>query len=393
MPNPMPDKVGCSLETPAFIYDEALILQKLALLAQVREDADVRVLYSVKALPCLPLLARMSPHVDGYSVSSLFEARLAAEALAAAGLRKTRRLHITTPGLRAEELPELADLCDAISFNSLEQCQRLAPLAGAGPSLGIRVNPDRSFLADVRYDPCRPRSKLGVPLPDLQAALDRTGRVRIPPLAGLHFHTVFESRSLDPLRDTLAIIEAALGPSLSRLDWLNLGGGYLFDDTGLAAELAAIVGRLRQCYGLEVYIEPGKAIVGEAGTLLARVIDCFEREGMAIAVLDSGVHHLPEVFEYQKPPQVAEHCPEGDFPCLLVGNSCLAGDVFGEYRFESPLKLGDPIRFTGVGAYAMVKASRFNGHDLPALYLQEPGGAVSLMKRYGYEDYHGYWSP
>ncbi|MFN5745724.1 MAG: carboxynorspermidine decarboxylase [Methylococcaceae bacterium] len=379
-------------ETPAFIYDEALILQKLALLAQVREDLDVRVLYSVKALPCLPLLTRMSPYVDGYSVSSLFEARLAAEALTAAGLRKTRRIHITTPGLRAEELPELADLCDAISFNSLEQCQRLAPLAGVGPSLGVRVNPGRSFLADVRYDPCRPRSKLGVPLSDLQAALDQTGRVQIPPLAGLHFHTVFESRRLDPLRDTLAIIEAALGPGLSRLDWLNLGGGYLFDDTGLAAELAAIVGPLRQRYGLEVYIEPGKAIVGEAGTLLASVIDCFEREGMAIAVLDTGVHHLPEVFEYQKPPPVAEHCPEGDFPCLLVGNSCLAGDVFGEYRFEAPLTLGDRIRFTGVGAYAMVKASRFNGHNLPALYLQESGGAVNLMKRYDYEDYHGYWS-
>jgi carboxynorspermidine decarboxylase len=124
---------------------------------------------------------------------------------------------------------------------------------------------------------------------------------------------------------------------------------------------------------------------------VASVIDRFERDGKAIAVLDSGVHHLPEVFEYQKPPSVAGQRSDGPFEYLLAGCTCLAGDLFGEYRFAAPLAIGDKLVFENVGAYSLIKANRFNGYDLPAIYALGTDGRIKPMKRFGYEDYRRQW--
>jgi carboxynorspermidine decarboxylase len=379
--------------TPAFLYDESLILDRLKLLAGLRAESGGRVLYSVKALPFTAVLALARPWIDGFAVSSLFEARLAAEVLdrTADGERRGS-LHITTPGLRAEEIGELAERCDYIGFNSLEQWRRLAPRTAGHASPGLRVNPGLSFLDDRRYDPCRPFSKLGVPVAELAAALADDPQLAAS-LEGIHFHTLFESRAFGPLRATLDRIERALGPALERLRWINLGGGYLFETAADLREPAELIRGLRARHGVEVFFEPGKAVVGRAGSLVATVIDRFERDGRAIAVLDTGVHHLPEVFEYQKSPELAEHDPSGDFPCLLAGCTCLAGDVFGEYRFTEPLAVGDRVVFRNVGAYSLVKASRFNGYDLPALYAVRADGRIEAVKRYGYGDYRRHWTP
>lgn len=377
------------LTTPALVFSEAAIRRQLDLLSAIRESSGCRILYSIKALPFAGLLDLILPAVDGFSASSLPEARLAAEAFQRGG--KSGSLHITTPGLRQTEIAELAGLCDAISFNSLEQFQRLHPALEGHASAGIRVNPQLSFLADRRYDPCRPFSKLGVPIGDLTAALESDARLASQ-VEGIHFHTLFESRSFEPLLATLANIEAALGRRMERLRWINLGGGYLLESEQAAEALAGIVRDLRGRWGVAAYFEPGKAVVGPAGTLVASVIDRFERDGKAIAVLDSGVHHLPEVFEYQKPPQVAGHHSEGRFEYLLVGCTCLAGDVFGEYRFEQPLNVGSRVALENVGAYALVKASRFNGYDLPSIHFQGLDGQTTLVKRFGYEDYQRFWS-
>lgn len=378
-----------ALETPAFIYREAEIFRRLDLLSMVRERSGGRILYSVKALPFTGVLDLIRPHVDGFAVSSLFEARLASEVLRLGG--GAGSLHITTPGLRAREIEELAGLCGAISFNSLEQFRRLQPRLEDRASAGIRVNPGLSFLNDPRYDPCRPFSKLGVPLDDLVRALaEDTGLA--DRIEGLHFHTLFESRSLAPLGLTLEKIERILGPAMDGLRWINLGGGHLLESSDEAWELAGMIRDLRARRRVKVFIEPGKAMVGKAGSLVTSVIDRFERDGKAVAVLDSGVHHLPEVFEYQKTPSVAGHRSDGPFECLLAGCTCLAGDVFGEYRFAAPLKIGDKLVFENVGAYSLIKASRFNGYDLPAIYILGTDGRMRLTKRFGYEDYRRQWT-
>lgn len=371
-------------DTPAFLYDEASLRYTLDLLGNVRERSGAKILYSVKAQPFAGLLRFLRPRLDGFAVSSLFEARLAATA-------GNLPLHITTPGLRVEDIGEIAEICACVSFNSLEQCRRLLPQVEGRVSVGLRVNPGLSFLADRRYDPCRPHSKLGIPLHELAAALaeDEAWATRIE---GLHFHTLFESRCFEPLRATLEGIEAALGPRLDRLRWLNLGGGYWFENGSQVEPLIRLLRDWKRRHPQEIYLEPGKALAGPAGTLVTSVIDRFERDGVSVAVLDSGVQHLPEVFEYQKPPHLRQHCPDGVFEYLLAGCSCLAGDLFGTYRLRQPLGVGDRLEFAAVGAYAPVKASRFNGHDLPSLWLRREDGSLECMKRHGYAEYLRQWS-
>ncbi len=372
--------------TPAFVYHLPQIEQSVALLDGVRQASGCKALYSVKAFPFSDLLKQISERLDGFSVSSLFEARLASEVLQGRGT-----IHITTPGLRSDEIDEVAALCDAISFNSLSQWSRFGAQCRTLSSCGLRVNPQHSFLSDPRYDPCRQHSKLGVPLSQLNALVEANDS-RLDGLEGLHFHTLFGSRSFAPLKKTVQRIEHHLGPLLESIKWINLGGGYLFDQQETMNELSELVNRLRQQWDLTVYFEPGRALIGDAGYLVSSVIDLFESDGKTIAVLDSSVNHNPELFEYQRRPDLAGEMPGSSHGVILAGATCLSGDLFGEYQLPQPLKLADRVIFKNVGAYSMIKANRFNGQNLPSIYALERDGAITLKRHYHYQEYRAQWS-
>jgi len=383
-PASLPPFCGHPMQTPAFVFDESHLSAIGRLLRQARTLSGCRMLYSVKALPFKPVLDLLAPWVDGFAVSSLHEARLAAPL----GLP----LHITTPGLRPAESAEIGALCRFVAFNSWEQFRRLEASVGEQASLGLRVNPGLSFLSDPRFDPCRPDSKLGIPLDELTQALALDGTIPAR-IKGLHFHTVFSSRSFAPLRETMAMIEQRLGADfLARLDWINLGGGYLFERLEDLSGLIDAASDWRLRLGLDVFFEPGKAVAGRAGYLCATVIDRFRRDGKTVAVLDSTVNHHPEIFEYQKRPEPAWAEPDAGECAILAGCTCLAGDVFGEYRFERLPEVGERLCFADVGAYSLIKANRFNGYDLPAIYAWDGAKALRLLKSPRFEDYRSQWT-
>lgn len=364
--------------TPAFVIDEKTIHANLTELLDLKKQSTCRLLYSIKALPLESVLLLAKEYVDGFSVSSLFEARLAKEILVYKG-----SIHITTPGLRDDEFNQISEFCSHISFNSLPQYQRLHKQSNKQSSLGLRLNPKLSFSKDIRFDPCRPHSKLGV---EIESLID------IPEnIAGLHVHTVFSNTDYQALEKTVALLEQKLGDQLKQLQWLNLGGGYLYHQINNHQPFIDLVKRLRARYGIEVFIEPGKAIVGNAGYLVTSVIDSFISDDKLLVVLDTSVNHNPEVFEYQKSPELLEADKRGEYACLLVGSSCLAGDVFGEYFFKKQPKVGDRLVFTHVGAYSLIKANRFNGYNLPDVYSADENGAISLLTQSSYQDYRKQW--
>jgi carboxynorspermidine decarboxylase len=384
--DPLLEKLLAVPTTPAFVYDENRLHEAFALLESARGRSGCKILYSIKALPFAGVLGLAADYVDGLSVSSLFEARLAHEVLSGQG-----SIHITTPGLRTDEMAEITSLCDFISFNSLPQWERFRQLVEGCASAGLRVNPQRSFLDDARYDPCRPYSKLGVPLPQIRASFVH-GVMNEHGVEGLHLHTACELRSFEPLRETVRHIERELGGMIRGLLWINLGGGYLFDQPDDLRGLFELVDYLRDKWQVDVYFEPGKAVVGEAGYLVASVIDLYESDEKTIAVLDTSVNHLPEVFEYQRRPELVGEESSAPYSLLLAGCTCLAGDLFGEYHFSRPCRVGDRLVFSNVGAYSLIKANRFNGYNLPAIYAYDPTGRLQRMKSYDYADYRRQWT-
>ncbi len=365
--------------SPAFVVDEAEVLKALKALAMLRERSGCKVLYSIKSLPLSAVMKLAKPYIDGFSVSSLFEALLADEILAGQG-----SIHLTTPGIRSDEMAELTSLCTHISANSLSQFRRLASVDPKQASIGLRINPKLSFTEDDRYDPCRQYSKLGADISEVLNS-DIVNKIK-----GLHFHTVFSAPDYAPLLQTMDKLRQLMGNQLANLDWLNLGGGYLFDQIADNSGFIEQATQLKQKFDVDVIIEPGNAIVGKAGYLLATVLDCFNSDGKAIAILDTSVNHNPQVFEYQRQPELAEHDPEGTYPVILAGSTCLAGDIFGEYRFNQPVLIGDKLVFKNLGAYSLVKANQFNGYNLPDIYMTN-GEQIRLIKQHTYQDYRQQW--
>ena len=368
--------------TPALVYDQGVLANLANTARTVRECWGGGVLYAVKACAFSDVLQELAPALDGFAVSSLFEARLVHD------LHPKVPIHLTTPGLRDDEIDELADLCSFVTFNSETQFLRFGPRFHQLASIGLRVNTGVSSVEDSRYDPARRHSKLGIPMRSLSGCL-ASSHVAV---RGLHFHTNSDSVDLAELETNVeALVESACGAG--RFEWVNFGGGYLFGDIFDFEPLGRSAALARRYLCDEILVEPGAGLVRSAGYLVSTVIDEFNRDGTSIAVLDTSVNHIPEVLEFGLEPEVIGATELGQYEYLLVGSSCLAGDVFGRYRFAEPLELRKTVTFMNVGSYAQSKSDRFNGINLPAVWLATPDGLLEQRQSLGYENFLEQWVP
>lgn len=366
------------IQTPSFVYDEQIIIQTLEALKEFGIKSDCRVIFSMKSFAVPDALFLIARYLNGFSVSSFFEAKLAREVVGTSG-----NVHMVTPGYKPNEIDDIVEIADYISFNSLSQWERFSERVSQQASCGLRINPQLSFVEDKRYNPCRKHSKLGVPLTQLQKALTMNKEL-YQEIQGVHFHTNSGSETYGPLLATVKHLDRQIPKLLSSVSWINLGGGYLF---GNAADLYEAIRIPKDKYNLDVFIEPGQGVVEEAGYIVSSVIDIFESEGKNIAVIDTTVNHMPEVFEYQYKPEIMQEAPDGLHEYILAGSTCLAGDVFGTYKFAEPLDIDSRIVFKYMGAYTLVKAHMFNGVNLPSIYAYTQDGRLELKKEFGYEDY------
>lgn len=380
-PQPSRDLTGMALTTPALVWDIDILDSRRTALAGFAADHGCALLYSVKASGVGPVLKRLAPTVAGFACSSPFEARLARKYL---GARKS--VHLTSPALSARQWAEAAPHCDHVTFNSLGQWRALAPGLDESVQRGLRLNPGHSIVADPRFDPCRPGSKLGVPLADLATALD-AGPEAFARIDGLHVHTACGNRSFKGLSATFKRIEAALPELLGKIHWFNLGGGYLFDKIRKSDRFAGVVSRLRDNYGVRVFIEPGTAMVQDAAAIVTTVVDMVDNGGPPIAVLDTTVNHMLEPFVYQYQPAVREAKRGARHTYVLAGATCLAGDILGPYDFRKPLKIGQRLTIDKVGAYTHGQSHWYNGVNLPAIYTVAGGRAARLRQAFDYDDF------
>ncbi len=370
-----------ALATPALVYSECVLIESAARLSDICANSNVALLYSLKALCQSHAVGALAPSLAGFSVCSPFEARFANEKCEA-----NLPLHITTPHFDAASFCEILSEGDYVTFNSIMQFRQNASQIAQEASIGLRVNPALSLVSDQRYDPCRQHSKLGVSIDELllnwkQLQADGTT------ITGIHFHTNCEGRDFGQLLRTVTHIDERCGHLLDKVNWINLGGGYLFAPEDSFTAFYAAVSLLQNHHNLSVFIEPGTAFVREAGYLVSTVVDRFSRDGKEIAVLDTTVNHMPEVFEFQFEPDVLGSHEDGKHRYILAGCSCLAGDLFGEYGFDAPLSIGDRVVFANVGDYTTTKWHYFNGINLPSIYMLTEDGELVLVKEFTYEEF------
>jgi carboxynorspermidine decarboxylase len=369
------------LDTPAYVINERVLDTDMRLLRQIADQAGCQLLYSPKASSLAPVLSGVAKHADGFACSSLFELRLVNEICAGDG-----SLHLVSPLIESRTLEEFGDRLNYVTFNSLSQWRHLRAHVSASTSVGLRINPELSFIRDPRYDPCRSNSKLGVPVSRL-AELMAEDRGFLRGVDGLHFHSNCESTDFASLLATARHIQDVVPLALEDVSWINLGGGYLFQSVEESAAFFETVALFRDGFGLQVFTEPGAAAVRRCGTIVSTVCDIFEGEDCQIAVLDTSVNHMPEVLEFQFEPDVLGHVDDGVHTYILAGCTCLAGDSFGQYAFDTPLTIGSQVTFMNMGAYSASKAHRFNGVALPTIYLRCETGRLEEIWSDDFNDF------
>lgn len=380
------------LPSPCFIVDEARLLANLSVLNSVHIRTGAKILLALKGFAMFSVFPLLKGVLSGTCASSPHEARLGREEFG--GIVST-----FAAGYSEEDVREVIPVSDHVIFNSFAQYQRFSPMveaaraAGKSVECGMRINPEHSEGAVAIYNPCSPGSRLGVRF-DIFAKEAANGG--ISGISGLHCHTLCQQNA-DALARTLDAVEANFGPYLRDMDWYNCGGGHHITrpdyDVDLLCERLI---RLRDAYGVQVYIEPGEAVALNTGVLKATVLDVVQAD-MPVVVLDtSAAAHMPDVLEMPYRPECIEpdgtmagEPGQGKWTARLAGKSCLAGDVIGEYSFSRPLRAGDVVLFTDMAHYTMVKTTTFNGLRLPAIARLTPQGEPVLVKEFGYEDFRG----
>ena len=363
------------LKTPCYVIHEAALVRNLEILQGLERRTGCKVLLAQKAFAAFALYPLVGEYLSGTTASGLFEARLGFEEMGG-------EVHVFSPAYTESDFAELVKICDHIIFNSFGQWEQFRALLPQKVSAGLRVNPEKSTQNHAIYDPCAPFSRLGATVQSLQGK-DLSG------IDGLHFHTLCEQNS-DALEITLDEFLRKFGGFLQGLKWVNIGGGHHITRADYDVErLERCIERLKS-HGLQVYIEPGEAVALHAGWLAASVLDIVQN-GMDIAIMDvSAACHMPDVLEMPYRPAIlgAGLPHEKPHTYRLAGNTCLAGDVIGDYSFGAPLKVGDRLLLCDMAIYSMVKNNTFNGTPLPSIAVLR-GGEVEVIRRFGYEDFKG----
>lgn len=368
-----------SLPSPAYILDCELLSINMDTIDRVRRETKADIIVALKANAMWSIFPELKKHSDGATASSLAEAHLVFDKFGF-------KTHTYAPVYCENEIDEILSYSTHITFNSLTQYERFGARArAAGVSCGLRINPEYSTVETDLYNPCDRGSRLGVLSEDL---------IELPEgLEGLHFHSLCESRP-DDLAATLEAVRKRFGRFFDRIKWLNLGGGHLMTHEEYDVDkLIDILNCLSADYPhLKLILEPGSAFTWDTGCLVATVEDIVSNGGTDTLMLNvSFACHMPDCLEMPyKPAIIGMHDPlDGERRWRMGGNSCLAGDFYGDWSFDDghePI-VGERIVFRDMIHYTMVKTTMFNGVTHPEIGIYDPATGYRCVRKFGYADY------
>ncbi|MCX2683056.1 carboxynorspermidine decarboxylase [Campylobacter sp. MIT 21-1685] len=374
-----------TLNTPAYILEETKLRRNCELLAKLAEKSQAKVLVALKGFAFSKAMSIVGEYLSGCACSGLWEAKFAKEFM-------DKEIHTYSPAFKDDEIDEIAKLSHHIVFNSVHQLMQFQTKIKQS-KIGLRCNLEFSMAPKELYNPCGAFSRLGIRACDLE----NTDLNRV---SGLHFHALCEENA-ESLEQVLKVFEKKFKNFLHRVQWVNFGGGHHITKKGYNIEkLVELCKRFSDKYGVQVYLEPGEAVGWQCGVLAARVLDLVSNEKM-IAILDtSSEAHMPDTLLMPYTSEVANariiatregekisEKRQGEFVYVLGGNTCLAGDIMGEYAFKKELERGDVVFFLDQIHYTIVKNTTFNGVRLPNLVLYTSEKQFKIVREFSYLDY------
>ncbi|WP_126978266.1 carboxynorspermidine decarboxylase [Frigidibacter oleivorans] len=360
-----------AIPTPYYLIDAAALRANMEKVKRLCDLSGAKALLALKCFATWSAFDHMRGSMAGTTSSSLYELRLGREKFG-------KETHAYSVAWSEDEIDEAVSLADKIIFNTIGQLERFESRAQS-IQRGLRLNPGISTSGFDLADPARPFSRLGEwDSEKIAAVIDR--------ISGFMIHYNCENEDFDLFDRQLTDIENRFGNLLSQVEWVSLGGGIHFTGEGyplerLAARLAAFADR----FGVQVYLEPGEASITRTTTLELTVLDILDN-GKQLAIVDSSIEaHMLDLLIYRLPAKIAPDT--GAHRYMVCGKSCLAGDIFGEFAFPEPLKVGDRISVQDAAGYTMVKKNWFNGVAMPSICIRETDGTIRSVRTFGYADY------
>lgn len=368
-----------NLPTPYFMINEDKLIHNLEIAKRLKELSGVKLVLALKCFSTWGVFDIIKPYLDGTTSSGPYEVMLGHETFG--GENSGKENHAYSVGYSEEDVKQVVDICDKMIFNSLSQLDAHRHLVEGKASIGVRLNPGVSRAGQDLADPARQFSRLGVQEAQLTSEL-------FDELDGVMFHMNCENKSADDFIELLDSISERFGAYLNKLDWVSLGGGVFFTWPGYEVEkLAQALKLFSEKHGVQVYLEPGEAIITKTAGLVVTVVDIVEN-GMKTAIVDSATEaHRLDTLIYNEPASIGEASENGDHEYVIGSCSCLAGDQFCVAKFDEPLKIGQRLHILDSAGYTMVKLNWFNGLKMPSIYCQRSNGDIQKLNEFDYQDF------
>ncbi len=362
------------LKTPYFMIDEDKLIANLEIAKRLKELSGVKLVLALKCFSTWGVFDIIKPYLDGTTSSGPFEVKLGYEKFGG-------ETHAYSVGYSEDDVKEVADICDKMIFNSQSQLSAYRHLVEGKASLGLRLNPGVSYAGQDLANPARKFSRLGVQADHIDASVFDT-------INGVMFHMNCENKDVDAFISLLDSISERFGEHLDKMDWVSMGGGVFFTWPGYDVEkLGLALKSFSEKHGVQLYLEPGEAIITKTTDLVVTVVDIVEN-GMKTAIVDSATEaHRLDTLIYNEPASVLEASNKGEYEYVIGSCSCLAGDQFCVASFDKPLEIGQQLHIMDSAGYTMVKLNWFNGLKMPSVYCERSSGEIQKLNEFGYDDF------
>jgi diaminopimelate decarboxylase len=377
--------------TPVYVYDADTIVKQIGSLKQAFSSVDLRIKYAAKALTNINILKLIREQGVGVDVVSIEETHLALRA----GFRP-EEIQFTPNGVSFHEIAEAVGLGVAINIDNLPTLQKFGEHYGNSKPCSLRINPGVMAGGNYKISTGHLQSKFGISSQQLPQILDLVNQYKIN-ISGLHVHTGSEIKDVD-VSLKVADVLFSVAKNFTSLKFLDFGGGFkvAYKDGDSVTDIQTLGTKLGQAFNqfckeygqkLELWIEPGKYLVSEAGHLLVTATVIKETPALTFVHVNSGLNHLLRPMMYDAYHDIVNVSnPDGEKRKYTVVGYICETDTIGTDRMLNEIREGDVLAIRNAGAYGFSMASNYNSRLRPAEVLVINGKAKLIRQQETFED-------
>jgi diaminopimelate decarboxylase len=384
-------RLAAEYGTPLYVYDAARIEVQYNMLSSAFAGSDLRIKYACKALTNLAILKLMKNLGAGVDCVSINEARMAMRAG-----HEPSSILFSPSCVGLDEIAQGVELGLSVNLDSISLLEKFGAKYGGSYPCSIRINPHIMAGGHLKISTGHSASKFGISVQQIKQILDLVRRYGIR-VTGLHVHTGSDIVGVEVFL-RMAEILFGIASDFPNLRFIDFGSGFkvsykvgdtVTDISDLGRQLGKSFSAFCETYGrkLELWLEPGKFLVSEAGYLVAKTNVVKPGPSVTFVGVDSGFNHLIRPMMYEAYHDIVNISnPSGALKSYtVVGNICET-DTFAADRRLSDVREGDLLVFRNAGAYGYSMASNYNSRFRPPEVMIHKGQAKLIRRRDVFED-------